>query len=86
MRDVNVVKYRKLLRELQSFCGLCRLNLWRESLTPKNYRRCFTDYERGYIAGQYKAYNEVLRKVESMMVDAEYDWHSVHCREENVKS
>lgn len=82
MRDINVVKYRKLLRELQFFCGTKKLNLWKDSRCPRD-KRYFTDYERGCLAGQHKAYNEVLRKVESMMAGAEYDWHSVHCREEN---
>jgi hypothetical protein len=45
-------------------------------------KKYLTDYERGYFAGQHKAYNEVLKKVGSMIDNAEYDWDGMHCREE----
>lgn len=80
MRNINVVKYRKLLYSLQYFCKSNKSKLWQEFRFPK--KRHLTDYERGHIAGQHAAYNKVLREVESMMVFAEYDWDSVHCREE----
>ena len=82
MRNINVVKYRKLLRNIQYFCRTNKSNLW-NMFSNKRY---LTDYENGYIAGQHAAYNKVLREVESMVVNAEYDWDGVHCREENVKS
>lgn len=78
MRNVNVVKYRKLLQKLQFFCKTNKSNLW-SLFTAKRY---LTDYENGYIAGQHAAYNKVLREVESMMFRAEDDWNSMHCREE----
>lgn len=82
MRDINVVKYRKLLRELQCFCRTKKSNLW--NMFPN--KRYLTDYERGYIAGHHGAYNEALRGIESMVVRAEDDWNCMHCREENIKS
>lgn len=82
MRNVNVVKYRKLMRNLQLFCRTSKSNLW--NAYPN--KRFLTDYEHGYIAGQHAAYNKTLREIESMMVRAEDDWNGVHCREENVKS
>ena len=78
MRNVNVVKYRKLLRELQCFCKTNKSNLW-NMFSGKN---CLTDYERGYIVGHHAAYNKVLRELEAKVVSAEYDWNGVHCREE----
>lgn len=80
MRDINVVKYRKLLRKLQYFCRTGKSNLWNAYFNKK----ILTDYERGYIAGQHAAYNKVLREMESMVVCAEDDWNSVHCREEKA--
>lgn len=80
MRNVNVVKYRKLLRELQCFCRTAKSNLW--NAYPN--KRCLTDYERGYIAGQHAAHNKVLRELETKVVRADYDWDCVHCREEKV--
>lgn len=83
MRNVNVVKYRKLLRELQFFCRKNKSKLWRFFDNPYDSNKHYlTDYERGYIAGQHKAYNDVLRELETRMVRAEDDWNSMHCREE----
>ena len=78
MRNINVVKYRKLLRELQFFCRECKDGLW-DYFPNKHY---LTDYERGYIAGQHGAYNRILRELEAKVVCAEYDWNGMHCREE----
>lgn len=78
MRNVNVVKYRKLLRELQCFCRENKSNLW--NAYPN--KKVLTDYERGYIAGQHAAHNKVLRELEARVVFAEYDWDSMRCREE----
>lgn len=78
MRDINVVKYRKLLRELQCFCRTKKSNLW--NMFPN--KKCITDYEHGYINGHHAAYNKVLRELEDKVVSAEYDWNGVHCREE----
>ena len=78
MRNINVVKYRKLLRELQYFCRINKSNLW----DMFSNKKCLTDYERGYIAGHHAAYNKVLRELEYKVVSAEYDWDGVHCREE----
>ena len=80
MRNINVVKYRKLLYEIQFFCRISKSNLLSGFMFPK--KKYLTDYERGYFAGQHKAYNEVLKKVGSMIDYAEYDWDSTHCREE----
>lgn len=80
MRNINIVKYRKLLYNLQYFCKENKSSLWLKYISPK--KRCLTDYERGWIAGQHAAYNEVLRETQRMMFFAEYDWDSVHCREE----
>ena len=80
MRNINIVKYRKLLYKLQIFCKTNKSNLWRDIVLPK--KSPLTDYERGYIAGQHSAYNKVLRETQSMITGAEYDWESVHCREE----
>lgn len=80
MRNINVVKYRKLLYEVQFFCRTSKSKLWNSLVFPK--KKYLTDYERGYIAGQHKAYNEVLRKVGTMIDTAEYDWDGMHCREE----
>ena len=79
MRNINVVKYRKLLRELQFFCRRCKDSLW--DYFPNKHH--LTDYERGYIAGQHGAYNRILRELETKVVCAEYDWNYMHCREEN---
>lgn len=78
MRNINVVKYRKLLRELQCFCRENKSNLW--NMFPN--KRCLTDYEHGFIVGHHAAYNKVLRELEEKVVAAEYDWDGVHCREE----
>ena len=83
MRNINVVKYRKLLYEIQQFCKISKLNIWKNCVLPK--KRQLTDYERGCLAGQQKAYNEVLRQVGAMIDSAEYDWNSVYCREEENK-
>lgn len=80
MRNINVVKYRKLLRELQCFCRTKKSYLWKDFMYPNKHY--LTDYERGYIAGQHAAYNETLRELETKVVHAEIDWDSVHCREE----
>ena len=83
MRNINVVKYRKLLRELQFFCRKSKSNLWRFFDNPYDSNKHYlTDYERGYIAGQHKAYNEVLKKVGAMIDHAEHDWENMSCREE----
>lgn len=80
MRNINVVKYRKLLYEIQFFCTNSKLNLWNNFMFSK--KRYLTDFERGYFNGQHKAYNEIRKKVGSMIDDAEYDWDNMHCREE----
>lgn len=83
MRNINVVKYRKLLRELQYFCRISKGTLWRLFESPPGCPTHYlTDYERGYIAGKHGAYNDVLRELEARMVSAEYDWDYMHCREE----
>lgn len=83
MRNVNVVKYRKLLQELQYFCKCAKKGLWRCFESPIGYHtHHLTDYERGYIAGQHGAYNDILRELNARIFEAEYDWNSIHCREE----
>lgn len=82
MRNINVVKYRKLLRNLQCFCKTSKSNLW----NMFSNKKCLTDYEHGYIVGHHAAYNKVLRELEAMVVFAESDWNSEHCREEDIKS
>lgn len=83
MRNINVVKYRKLLYELQFFCRQKKGYLYKDFVFPK---KRLTDFERGYIDGKHAAYNDVLRKVNDMSNSAEYDWASVHCREENYEN
>ncbi len=79
MRDINVVKYRKLLYNLQFFCKQKKRYLYKD-FAGKGH--LLTDFERGYIDGKHAAYNDVLREVHDMSNSAEYDWQSVHCREE----
>ena len=45
-----------------------------------------TDFERGYIAGKHAAYNDVLRKIQKMVEDADIDWWNCHCREEKYNT
>ena len=80
MRNINIVKYRKLLYKLQYFCRINKSHLWAGFMFPN--KKHLTDYERGWIAGQHAAYNKVLRELQSMMASAESDWDSMHCREE----
>ena len=79
MRNINVVKYRKLLYKLQFFCRQKKGYLYKDFAFPK---KRLTDFERGYIDGKHAAYNDVLRKVQRMHELAEYDWDDVYCREE----
>jgi len=74
MRSINIKKYRKLLYNLQYFCS--------RSKRLMNFGHCKTDYERGFVNGKHAAYNDVLREIAKMVRDADYDWDSVHCREE----
>jgi len=80
MRNINVVKYRKLLYALQFYCRQAKGYLYKDFVFSK---KILTDFERGYIAGKHAAYNDVLRELQKMSEHAEYDWDSVHCREEN---
>lgn len=83
VRDVNIVKYRKLLYKLQFFCKQKKSYLYKDFIFPK---KRLTDFERGYINGKHAAYNDVLRKVDKMSQYAECDWESVHCREERCEN
>lgn len=92
MRDINVTKYRKILYKLQYFCkeakrsGCGYYDNGLFHITPMNNRinnkKKLTDFERGYIEGKHSAFNDVLRELHSMIVQAEYDWNRTHCREE----
>ena len=77
-RNVNVVKYRKLLHNIQYFCTHAKWQLSREHRKNKG----LTDFERGFISGKHAAYRDVLRKLEKMKVNAEFDWVHTQCREE----
>ena len=93
MRDINVVKYRKLLYNLQFFCSCSKKELYKLldkkvlQITlsgQKKYKtKKLTDFERGYIDGKHSAYNEVLRELQKMVEYADFDWEHIHCREEN---
>lgn len=79
MRDINVTKYRKLLYNLQHFCSHEK---WLLSRT--RYNKIYTDFERGIIQGKHSAYNEVLRELNRMVEDADFEWECMYCREEDL--
>ena len=81
MRDIKIVKYRKLLQKLQNFCRQGKVELDADIFSSKHN---LTDFEKGLITGQHMAYNDVLRKIERMRRDAEFDWKTVTCREETL--
>lgn len=74
MRDINIVKHRKLLDEIQQFCSCAK--------QKTNFMHRTTDYERGFVAGKHAAYNDVLRELHQRMRHADYYWNGTHCREE----
>lgn len=77
MRDSSVVKYRKLLSNIQDFCSCAKRNLnfaW--------YDKRLTDFERGVIQGKHAAYNDILKKINKMIEFADVDWEQTKCREE----
>lgn len=82
MRDINITKYRKLLANIQMFCRENKTVLYRFKPDKK-----LTDYERGRIAGEHRAYNNVMKHVNNHINTAEYDWNSMRCRDEepNIK-
>ena len=92
LRDKNIVKYRKLLYEIQYFCKSRKKEI---SAIPRfrkkkrfynNFERqpyglvSMTDFERGVLDGKQEAYNEVLRKVHEMVEQAEIDWGNMRVR------
>lgn len=79
IRDVNVVKYRKLLHELQCFCKDAKRKAQDECC-----KRNMTDFERGVIAGKSSAYNDLIKEIHHREVCADVNWQGVHCREENI--
>lgn len=79
MRDINIVKYRKLLYNIQYFCSHSK---W--TLSRTRYNKRLTDFERGIIQGKHAAYNEVLRELNKAVEYADIDWEHVHCREEKI--
>ena len=94
MRDINVVKYRKLLYNLQQFCSQAKKELYKlydkkvlyiTSSGQKKYKpKTLTDFERGYIDGKHSAYNDVLKELNKMCEYADIDWEHCHCREEKI--
>lgn len=78
MRDINVVKYRKLLYDIQFFCSRAKRLLHKDF----GNKGGMTDFQRGFINGKHSAYNEVLRKLDRSVRFADHDWYSVSCREE----
>ena len=80
MRDIEVVKYRKLLYNIVYFCANAKLTL-SNTLYPKR----LTTFERGVIQGKHEAYNEVLKELHKAEWSAEFDWKNTHCREENTE-
>lgn len=81
MRDANIVKYRKLLYNIQYFCSHEK---W--ILSRTRYNKRLTDFERGIIQGKHAAYNEVLRELHKAVEYADIDWEHMHCREEKVEN
>lgn len=79
MRDANIVKYRKLLYNIQYFCSHEK---W--ILSRTRYNKRLTDFERGNIQGKHAAYNEVLRELHKAVEHADFDWEDMYCREEKV--
>lgn len=80
MRDENVVKYRKLLKELQSFCSNEKGKAYSKFMSSKN-NTYPTDYSRGEYAGYHAAINTILKHIGEMEQFAETDWKSVKLRE-----
>ena len=91
MRDKNIVKYRKLLYEIQCFCKsrkkeISAIPRFRKKRYYNNFGRqpdrlvSITDFERGVLDGQQEAYNEVLRKLQKMVEQAEIDWKNMKVR------
>ena len=77
MRDVNIVKYRKLLAQIQDECSHQKQLLYTD-------KRCNTDHQRGVIQGKHAAYNDVIKMVHDMIWHAESDWNYMHCRDEEL--
>ena len=91
LRDKNIVKYRKLLYEIQYFCKsrkkeVSAIPRFRKKRFYNNFGRqpdrlvSITDFERGVLDGQQEAYNEVLRKLQEMVEQAEIDWENMRVR------
>lgn len=91
LRDKNIVKYRKLLYEIQCFCKSRKketsaIPRFRKKRFYNNFERqpdklvSITDFERGILDGKQEAYNEVLRKVQEMMEQAKIDWENMRVR------
>ena len=78
MRDVNVTKYRKILQNLQLVFSSAKSEL------NKGYfkKDKLTDFERGCIVGQHKAYKDILRELDLEVEVADSTWDIIHCREE----
>lgn len=78
MRDINVTKYRKILQEIQFIFSSTKSEL------NKGYfkKDKLTDFERGCIVGQHKAYKDVLKMLDMKVAVADFTWDRTHCREE----
>lgn len=81
MRDINVTKYRKLLQELQGYYSDAKRELNKGYLEKDS----LTDFERGLIVGQHKAYKDVLKLLDTEVEFADINWKHTHCREEGYK-
>lgn len=79
MRNIPIVKYRKLLETLQRFCREQKSHLYCDMIRPK---KTPTEFERGVIDGKHAAYNSVMKELHAMIEYAETDWDYTSCREE----
>lgn len=93
-RNINVVKMRHILHDIQMFCKQ------KKSMLPamlagsheayfvenkKLYKRELTPYELGFVNGQHAAYKYVSQYIETLSYNAEKQWGNVYCREERDK-
>ena len=78
MRDISVTRYRKILQNLQFIFSSAKSELNKGYLKKDK----LTDFERGYIEGQHKAYKDILRILDVEVEVADFTWDITHCREE----
>jgi hypothetical protein len=78
MRSIEVVKYRKLLQELQQFCSEEK-----HKLSHSEWPKQPTDFERGTAQGKHSAFNKILKELHKMIDYADVDWEHTQCRDDD---